>query len=265
MLKRVLENLDGLAAEVAALYKKGEDGKYHLDLEGGDDVSGLKKNNAELLNEKKKLQDEKKKLEEQMALYKDLGDPEKAKEALAKIRKIEEEKLIAEGDIDKIVTKRTEAMRQDFAAQSKALSDANDKLTAENGKLKTHLNQVVIERGVLDACGRVGQLRKEAVVDIISRGNQTWSLDEEGHPVPKNPDGTTIYGKDGKAPMTMDEWASLQIEAAPHLWMPSKGGGGLGSGNGPDGTKMTSEELSKLSPMAKARYATQNGLRKTAA
>lgn len=256
-LERILDTLDGLNEVVAAEYSKGEDGKFHLSVNGDEDVTGLKANNKTLIEEKRNLQ-------KQMEIYKDLGDPTKAKEALAKLRKMEEDKLIAEGDVEKIIAHRTENMRQDHTNQVKALAEMQDKITAENGKLKAHLNRVVIERGILDAANVVGQPKKEALIDIIARGNQTWHLDDDGNPIPKNPDGSIIYGKDGKAPMTMEEWAAKQMETAPHLWLESKGGGARGSLSTADGRKLSPEELASLSPMAKARLATERGLRKQA-
>lgn len=63
-LKRIVDNLDGLKPDVAALYTKGDDGKYKLDVEGGEpaeDVTGLK---SALAKEKKAAADYKKRMDE---------------------------------------------------------------------------------------------------------------------------------------------------------------------------------------------------------
>lgn len=43
MLKAVLDTLDGLPDAIKAEYKKGEDGKFHLEVEGGEDTGALKR------------------------------------------------------------------------------------------------------------------------------------------------------------------------------------------------------------------------------
>ena len=63
-LKRIVDNLDGLKPDVAALYTKCDDGKYKLDVEGtepAEDVTGLK---SALAKEKKAAADYKKRMDE---------------------------------------------------------------------------------------------------------------------------------------------------------------------------------------------------------
>ena len=42
-LKQILESLDGLHDTIKSEYKKGDDGKFHLDVEGGEDTGALKR------------------------------------------------------------------------------------------------------------------------------------------------------------------------------------------------------------------------------
>lgn len=245
-LKAILDTLEGLPDAVKSEYQQKEDGKYYLSVEGQEDVSGLKANMAKLLDEKKKLQEK----------YKDYADidPAKAKEALEKLRRIEEKELLDAGEVDKVVEKRVELMRQDHASQVQKLTEAQDKLTEDNKRLKAQLNKAVIESGIIDAANSVGQPRKEAMEDIIARGVRTWKLNDEGKPVAIKEDGTTIYGKDGKQPITMKEWAEALLESAPHLWIASTGGGARGTLS-MNGQKITQEELAKLSPTQKMQLA----------
>lgn len=250
-LELIRESLEGLHESLHPEYKKGEDGKFHLIVNGMEDVTGLKANNAKLLEEKKKLQERYKQFDE-------FGDPEKVKETLARMREVEEterklkeKELLAKGDVEEVVNQRTALMRQDHENQVKKLTGASESLTSENEKLRAQLSKAVIERGILDAVNVVGQPRKEALVDIISRGANTFKLDESGIPVPLNQDGTTIYGKDGTKAMTMEEWAQSLLETAPHLFLESKGGGARGNVAGGDGRTYTAEELDKMSPAQK--------------
>lgn len=68
-LKRLLETLDGLSEAVAAEYKKGEDGKFHLDLDGddnADDLEKVKAKKAEAERHRKEAEKKAKELEDQM-------------------------------------------------------------------------------------------------------------------------------------------------------------------------------------------------------
>ena len=63
-LKRKIDTIDGLKPDVAALYTKGEDGKFTLDVEGNEpaeDVSGLK---SALAKEKKAAAEYRKRMDE---------------------------------------------------------------------------------------------------------------------------------------------------------------------------------------------------------
>lgn len=43
MLKAVLDSLDGLAPEIAKFYEEGDDGKFYLQVDGADNLAGVKK------------------------------------------------------------------------------------------------------------------------------------------------------------------------------------------------------------------------------
>ena len=246
-LEMVVDSLESVPEAVRGEYAKGEDGKFHLSVNGGEDVSGLK---SALQKEREQV----KELKAKAAAYEGI-DPAKATEALEKLRQIEEKELIAKGEVDKVVENRTKLMQQDHAEQVKKLTERAEKAEADAAKASERLASVVIERDVSEAVNLVGQPRKNALLDILHRARQTWRLDEDGKPVATNPDGTTIYGKDGKAPISMKEWAETLLESAPHLFEESKGGGARGSVMGGNGSVMSAEELAKLTPAKRLAFA----------
>lgn len=243
-LELILNSLDGVPEVLHGEYTKQSDGTYRLGVNGMEDVSGLKKNNAELLEEKRKAQ-------EKLKLYEGIEDPAKAKEALARLRQLEEKDLLEKGEVEKVIEKRTQMMRTDHENQVKQLNTALDGTKGENERLRSQLSKAVIERGILDAVTAVGQPRKEAMIDIISRGLGTFKLDDNGNPIPQNADGSTIFGKDGQKAMTMSEWAASLLESAPHLFLESKGGGAKGSMAAVNGTQLSAEQMAALSPAQK--------------
>ena len=55
----------------------------------------------------------------------------------------------------------------------------------------------------------------------------------DGVPKAFEGDGQTVrVGKDGIAPMTLDEWVNAQVAEAPHLFESNAGGGAAGNGSG---------------------------------
>lgn len=246
-LEMVVDSLDSVPEGLRSEYKKGEDGKYHLDVNGVEDVSGLK---SALQKEREQV----KELKAKAAAYEGI-DPTKAAEALEKLRQIEEKELIAKGEVEKVVENRTKLMQQDHAEQVKKLTERAEQAEAQAAKATEQLATVVIERDVSEAVNEVGRPRKNALIDILQRARQTWKLDESGKPIATNPDGTTIYGKDGKEPISMKEWAEKLLEAAPHLFEESKGGGARGSIVNSGGQRLSAEELAKLSPAQRLAFA----------
>lgn len=215
-LKAFVKSLDEIQESARAFYVEDGNGGFKLDAEGVEDVTGLK-------NSLTAVREELKTLKSDYSKYKDL-DPEKAREALKKMEELEDKGLLDAGKVDELVNRRTERMRMDFDSQVKALRGGVEEKDATiktlSGRLETHL----IEQGLIAAVMEVGVPRKSAIQDITSRGRSTWKLDEDGNPVALMSDGSKIYGKDGKAPITMEEWASGLMAEAPHLFEPSTGG-----------------------------------------
>jgi hypothetical protein len=130
---------------------------------------------------------------------------------------LEDQGLLDQGKIDELVTRRTERMRMDFDSQVNALKSATDEKDGVIKTLSGRLEKHLIEQGLVSAVMEIGVPRKSAIQDIASRGKGTWKLDEHGNPVAIGSDGSKIFGKDGKAPITM-------MVEAPHLFEPSTGG-----------------------------------------
>jgi hypothetical protein len=99
MLKRILETLDGLSEAMAKEYKKGEDGKFYLEIDGGEDVpDGLK---SALQKERERAN----------AAEKALKAKERADEDAK--RKAEEELALKRGEFDKIRAQDLESLKKE--------------------------------------------------------------------------------------------------------------------------------------------------------
>lgn len=216
--KLTADEAQALPEATRSFYRQAGDG-FVLDAEGVEDVSGLK---TALDKERDARRAAEKAAKDAAARFGDI-DPEKAREALQRLHDLEDKNMLAAGQVDEVVAKRTERMRADYEAQMKRFGSDLETERAEKSKLSGRLSEVLIDSGLREAAVKAG-VKSTALIDLQLRGRNVWKL-KDGQPVPYRDDGTTLFGKNPPAPMTMDEWvASLQAEA-PHLFETNKGAG----------------------------------------
>jgi F0F1-type ATP synthase membrane subunit b/b' len=250
-LKVTKEEWEKFSKEIQAEYKVGGDGNYHLESEPDPDakrkLEEFRENNVKLLKELKALQEQ----------YKDV-DPAKYKEYAEKIQKLEDKKMLEDGDIDKLVEQKTERMKKSYEDQIEALKKAQDNLSGEIKKTKERLSSVLIDSEITRVVA--GKVRKGAMDDVLARARKVWSLDENGKPIPKEGE-KILYGKDGKQHLTMDEYGQILQETAPFLFESSGGSGSQGNRDKGSG-KMSNEDLAKLPANERLRMAHEQGDKK---
>ena len=222
-LKAVLdkEAYEALDEGMKKLYVE-KDGKFLLDAEGVEDVSGLK---GALEKERATVKKLKGDLQNTIDRYKDI-DPEKAREAQATLQKMEENKLLDEGKVEELLAKRTERMKADHANQLAAINKQIDTLKMENQGVQSRLSELLIDGSLRQAATKAG-VHDSAVEDIVLCGRRVWKL-VDNVPTPFSGENI-IYGKDASKPVDMVEWISSLQPDAPHLFKPSGGGGATGN------------------------------------
>lgn len=207
-LKAIVASLDEVPEPLREFYT-ARDGKFVLDAEGVEDVSGLKRSLERERAEKKALQDT-------VAKYKNL-DPEKARVALEKLEALEDKELIDAGKVEELLQVRVERMRSDYDQRLAAV-------TTENQTLSQKLSELVIDSAIQSAAIK-HKVRETAVSDALLRGRSVFRL-VDGKAVPQKADGTVLYGKDGQTPLSPEEWVgTILVKDAPHLFVESTGGG----------------------------------------
>lgn len=195
-------------------------------------VSGLKAKNDELLGKLKAVKsipdDE----------FKQLMEFKKTVDAN------EELKLMAEGKIEQVMARRTEAMKRDFDAQINAsvtkLSEIENLMKSKDEKLKT----LMIDGQIREAYSAL-DFEPSALDDVIRHGRTIFTLDENGRVVPRDEHGTTIYSKDGKSPLGTTEWLTALADTKHYLRKGSAGAGAQqnrGGNKGFDPSKATSQQ-----------------------
>ena len=231
-LKAQVKSIDDVPEQYRDLYTKVGD-VFVLDVDDAEyksSISEFRDNNIAL---QRKLEAaggneaEIKKLQEALKTFEGL-DPEAAREAVNKIRDLEEKNLIDAGKIDEVVNQRTERMRADFDGKTSAMQQSLEELKAQRDKLNSRLTEVVIDNELQKAVTGVAAVRQGAMTDVLSRGRHIWSLDENGEPVPMQ-GKEIIYSKDGKQKISMTEWAQSLLMDAPYLFESNSGGGANGN------------------------------------
>ena len=224
-LKAIVDNLDSVPEAMRELYTQ-RDGKFVLDLDGepaGYVAKGkldeFRNNNVELMKQLEAMKG-KTLSDEELAEFQRIRDEQ---------QKNKDKELIDKGDIEKLIEQRTERMRADYEKQIEVLTANLDELQESYIDVNDRFAGTLITSEISKHIGTVGALRKGAMDDVIARAQRNWTY-EEGNIVAKDADGTTIFGKDGKGPMTMAEWCSGLVEAAPYLFESSVGGDAKGGG-----------------------------------
>lgn len=240
-LALVVEKLDSVDEAQRALYVE-KDGKFHLDVAGLEDTSGLK---SALQKERESVKAANRAVKEMQEQFAGI-DPSKVRAMMEKLDNDGESALIAAGKIDEVINKRTEKLRAELQKQVD-LAHGEAKSAGERaGKF----SQRVLDNHIRQAATKAG-LHSHAVEDALFRARSMFSLSEDGDAIQLGGDGAPVLGKDGKTPFSPTEWLEGMKETAPH-WFPagSLGGGAAGSGSGAGGAKVMTRAAFNALPAA---------------
>lgn len=188
-----------------------------LDARVAAEVAGLKSKNTELLGQVTQF---KTKLQEFDGI-----EPEAFRKMTEHFDTQEEQGLLKKGDLDGAFSKRTERLRKDY---DKKLEVANQEAQKHNTRANK-LAARAIRAEIVTNASKTGALQ-EALEDVVLRGQALWHVDDEGNVVAKDSDGHPAMSRDGKTPLTMQEWLDSLRESAPHLWPRAQGSNAPGSG-----------------------------------
>lgn len=200
--------------------------------------AALEANRNEILTEHKTL---KQQMAEMSKTWDGL-DPEAVRNIMSRMENDEETKLLAEGKMDEVINRRTERLKADYGTQIEnftgQLSEKDQALAAAQDQIKT----LRVEGSLRSAASQLG-LVPSAVDDALHRAMSVFKVDEKGKLIAEQ-EGATIYGKDGKNPITPAEWLETMKEKAPH-WFPAPSGAGAGGGQGRGGSHTITREQAR--------------------
>lgn len=216
--------------------------KALLDAAVREATSGLAANKDELLAEKKKLQEQFQAMQDQ---WKGL-DPEAVRGLMNRLENDEEMKLLAEGKADEVVERRTARLKQDHQKQLEALQGKIDELSQSYEGAQGEVKRLKVESGLRSAAAE-HDLIPAAVNDALARAMNIFKVGDDGELFAEDKNGT-MYGKDGKSPLSVGEWLIGMKPDAPH-WFKGGTGGGRGDGTGGGGGAFTISKSEARDPM----------------
>jgi len=199
------------------------------------DVTALQNEIATLRQQSATLLDEKKKLQLQ---YKDI-DPEKIRTMMSHFETSEESRLMAEGKIDEVISRRV-AKREESVAQQ--IADAQAEVTRAK-EYATRFNAKLLQGELRTAFPT--DVHQSMSVPLLRELEQLFTLDEEGNVVPK--DGA--MGKSGKALYAPKEAIEDLRGQYPGFFVNGNSGSSSFQGSGKGGSKTISREKFEATPL----------------
>lgn len=223
-LKAVLETIDAAPESVRSFYKE-TDGKFVLDVEAVDgfsleDVSGLKNTLGKEMTLRKKL-------EKDVVRFKDL-DPEKARDALAKLEELGN--FDPAKDADKIVNERLEAARRQLVEKhGEEIKTRESRIGALTKTVESLLVDQVATAALAEARGAV-----ELLLPHVQRHTRVRE-DSNGHFVVEvvDKDGNARIGNSKGDPMTISDLVQ-EMRKSDTFGRAFESSGHAGSGKQPD-------------------------------
>lgn len=158
------------------------------------------------------------------------------------------------------VTKRVTAVNEDHKAQLAEFGKKLQEAERRGDAAEKSLDDSKIDRAITEAVmHKESGMRSEAIQDIMTRARDVWSVDKDTGKLIATNGETTLYGADGVTLMTPLEWMAKVRETAPHLAIPSEGGGAAG-GSDTNLGGMSSDDFQKQDPTERIRIARKAGL-----
>lgn len=219
-LKLIVDSLDGIPEAMQALYTKDGSGKYKLDVDGVEDVTGLK---TSLQSERARA----KAAEDALKTYEGI-DPEEARRMAKLVETNEEVQLIRDGKIDVLRQRWSDNMTRAHQQALKKLTEEKDAEIAKERTKASRWNTRVMDNELRQVAEKVG-VHAPAIGDWLREGRDRFKLDDDGNLVQVDKDGKPIAG-------TPEDLLNSLREEKPH-WFPASGNGsGATQNTGPAAT-----------------------------
>ena len=267
MAQVTYDSLSEVPEDLQEAAKEAEGGKYVVNVVSADKIKEFRENNIGLSQERDALQGA-------LAQYESvtgvplpdleegkLSDFAKTLEALRDTsKKVADGKLVEETSLEEAAAARVTEVTNNFKDQLASMAKDRDAHKAKADASVQRANAMMVENAVrLAASDPDVAMIDKAVAMIMPNALKTFKVEDDGKIVPKQSDGTILYGSDGVSPKTLKEWLLEQREENDFLFKGSKGGGASGSADKSTG-RLSQAELAAMKPAERMKYARANGL-----
>lgn len=242
-----------LPDETKKLYKKRDDGKFQLEVDGAGDKAKLDEFRESNVTLKAQIEEMQKDLEK----FKDM-DPAKYKQLLEQIQSQEEKKLIKDGNIDEVIKLRTEALKKEYEDKLAAKDKLNAKLTEDAKTATKEKDTYIVEAEMRKAVDNPEVGFQSGVANILKDTVLREFIHKDGKVVRVKADGSLVYGTKGE-PQGLDEFVQSYAKDHPYLVKPSTGGGSRNNGdtkNGNGAKTMKRADFDALDAMDRHKFVT---------
>ena len=239
VLKRSYSTIDEIPEAVQDSYTQAEDGTWVINVEGAAVVD------PDMVERHKEFRSNNRELQAQVdALNGQLGDFRQRFDGIdddmlnnlrtlaAQAQQDEESALLAKGQIDEVIKRRTSALLEDLNSEIASRDKAYSTLQTEHDALMAKHATTTAITSILELVDGQGfKAKPGTMVDLKDRISIDWTVNKDGNMVlkRKSPD---LVGSDG-GDMTPREYVQKQlIQRRPYLFESAQGGGAEGSAGG---------------------------------
>lgn len=239
-----------------------KDGTFTVSVVLAEDLKGYRDNNVNLLKERDAMTSTITRYEQVTGVPMDTLE-EGSLEDFAKVlddlkntkARVDDGKLVENTSLEEAAARRVTEVTQDLRGQIDAVTKDRDAHKEARVSSERRMNEMMVENMIRAAAAdsEVAMFDK-AVNMVLPQALRVFKVEDDGKIVPKEVDGTTMYGNDGMNPLSAKEWLLKQREETDFLFRGARGGDAAG-GSDTSGGKMAWGDMQKLRPEERMRLA----------
>lgn len=230
-LKAIVKSLDDVPEALRGLYKADGD-RFVLDL-NEDEIKEhpvtRPLSNAYNAEKERRQKDAEKMAALQATIdkFKDI-DPEKAREAMAKLEEIETKGLKDDGKFEELIDREKAKIKANYDTTIEKLQKDLAAASEFGAKMRSTLKQEKISNAVRDAAAE--HVKPALMPYFIADALKIFDLDDDDKIVAMDGD---IHRRDSKGDLlTIDSWRDEHLTKNVEFALPNRGAGATGGGNG---------------------------------
>jgi hypothetical protein len=191
------------------------------------ELQALRRNNEQLLSEKKKAQTKAFEIEQQLNQIGGAEGIQKLLELQKKAQDDTQKELLSQGKFDELMKNSIEQQKAQYEAKMQAFNEEKEKLRSDYDSLQHRVRSMNINSVVKSTCEKLN-LQETAHFDIALHVMNDCRFDEHNNPIFIDENGNTRFNKQGDK-FSIEDYINEQRRTYKHWEKPSTYGAGTGS------------------------------------